>query len=252
MIKVVEEEQTDIPGVTVSSAQDETQPFEVQTETYPRGMLASGIPMPVFADPNVRDPISLGGSPGTTSPPTETAAEQPDNVSSLRDRLTATLVKKHTGHSPSGLFTPLTDGDGSPSISDTQPGSRDEKTVDVKTVEATEPQQDAVVEEANVIAEDVQEPSPTSSHELHIDTNVNVTVHARHEDEDADGDADPDYVEQLVTLSSPVSEPSSLHDVSEAYEAAPEGESDFAKQKDDNASASSAPTPIEATLDHSL
>ena len=162
----------------------------------------------------------------------------------MRDRLTATLIKRHTGHSPSGLFTPLTDGDGSGP--GTQPGSRDDKDVDAKVIGSSELAHRETREEAATpsLDEPLSETQKADGLSLHIDTNITPDnpSHMHHEDEDADGDDDPDYISEILhATSSPVSRDSP--DQSQLNAEA---------EADDHASTTSALTPLDTTFDRSL
>ncbi|CAL1711329.1 unnamed protein product [Somion occarium] len=216
---------TGIPAVTVSSEQiEEKGPPDEHLKPSSASpheelhLLESGIPMPVSADPAVPDPISEVGTPSPASPSSDFNGGQPDYAgssgASLRERLAATLIKRNTGRSPSGLFTPLTEGDASPASSELQ------QDVQIDN-DATAPQeiplesqvQDSAQDKTDVVAEDTdQGVLDAGTKSMHVEdfqddesiasSRPDDTRDVHHDDVDADGDVDPDYIERSHELTS--------------------------------------------------
>ncbi|KAI0079296.1 hypothetical protein K474DRAFT_688261 [Panus rudis PR-1116 ss-1] len=106
VISVAEEGDVATPEDAVPATKGESVPPELE----------SGVPMPVSADPDVPDPTSIVGTPGTSTPGSD--ADAGITSGTAGHLFPANLLKTTATRSGSGLFTPLYDGVISPASSD--------------------------------------------------------------------------------------------------------------------------------------
>lgn len=138
---------------------------------------AGGIPMPVSADPTVPDPASMHTTPLSPQSPVETMEDNAVNEGTSsggeRDRQRAaasaippSLMKHLSGHkSISGLFTPLTETDSSPSGSVRSFEQSEDEAAQGQPLDdaGNAPVDDAPIDDAPdaVVAEDINAPATT-------------------------------------------------------------------------------------------
>lgn len=184
-----------VPSIEVQTTSPQAED-EVQPASLFGPHLEGGIPVPVSADPAVPDPASVWGTPRETSPQVEVSsksrAEEVTRAAETGGLLKMTL-KQPTMHSASGLFTPATDTDSSPSSPAIAVGISDDadeveagsSAVGITDQTSPGPQNRAQEDQPFI-------PQTTNSDSSAVSEGDNVDEMDVH-DADADGDPDPEY-----------------------------------------------------------
>ncbi|TCD64552.1 hypothetical protein EIP91_003909 [Steccherinum ochraceum] len=173
---------------------DENLIQDIQDIDKPSG---SAFPSPVSADPAVPDPASVWGSPKATTPQPEEATknrrEEVERAAETGSLLKASL-KQPVLHSASGLFTPATETDSSPTSPAVPSDGIDESSPDAKVHTASVEDntddfpsglKELIPTEESAGSREISEPSIDDEKVVLDDLDVH--------DDDADGDLDPEY-----------------------------------------------------------